>query len=71
MSNEPKVLVEFNAEEAKWLLDRLHEEWGRSVAAGAIATGDNVPVVADHKKMAIELKNRIEENGFNQGFGFL
>jgi hypothetical protein len=29
-SNEPKVLVEFDPEELKWLADRLHEEWQRN-----------------------------------------
>lgn len=70
MSNDPKILLELSEEEAKWLLDRLHEEWVRSVSARAIVTSaETAEKVNAHKKMGIEIKNRLEENAFKQGFG--
>jgi hypothetical protein len=67
-SNEPKVLVEFDPEELKWLADRLHEEWQRSVIAKALVDNNKVE---DNKKMATKLLNRMLGKASEQGFGDL
>ncbi len=70
-TNDPKVLVEFSPEEITWLADRLHEEWLRTLQAGAIATGDNADKVAKHQAMQNRLRNRILDKASDQGFGNL
>jgi hypothetical protein len=70
--NNPKVLVEFSPEEIAWLADRLHEEWIRAVAAGAIAsTPESQEKIAEHKKMEAKIRNRLLDNASKQGFGDL
>ncbi len=71
MSNDPKILVEFTPAEITWLADRLHEEWQRTLQAGAVATGDNAEKVRLHQEMQNLLRNRILDKASDQGFGNL
>ena len=77
LSNDPKILTELSPEELSWLADRLHEEWSRSVAAGAIVSSsekesqEKIKKVEAHKQMTIRLLNRFLNNAANQGFGDL
>jgi hypothetical protein len=71
-SNEPKILVEFTPEEIAWLADRMHEEWQRTVAAKAIASSpDALTKVEAHQKMEYEIRTKILDNAYKQGFGDL
>lgn len=70
-SNDPKILVELSPEELAWLADRLHEEWGRTLNAKAVATGDNVAKVEKHQKMQNTIRLRLLKNAVDQGFGDL
>lgn len=71
MTNDPKVLVEFTPEEITWLADRMHEEWQRAMTAKAIATGDNSDKVAKHMEFERNIRNRILDKAYDQGFGNL
>lgn len=84
-SNDPKVLVEFSADEISWLADRLHEEWGRAMQAVAATSGWEDYVDPDvrekarvahekakaHQRMQNDLRNRMLDNAYKQGFGHL
>lgn len=72
MSNEPKILIEFTSEEIKFLADRLHEEWARTVQAKAIVTDAAAHIVVEeHQKMASKLMNCLVDKASDQGFGDL
>lgn len=70
--NEPRVLVEFSAEEVTWLCDRLHEEWARTLVAKAITGAPTTQEIVDkHQEMQNRLRNRLLDKSFDQGFGHL
>lgn len=85
-SNQPKVLVELDPEDIKWLADRLHEEAGRAMQAELLISSkrlDNaqrklskkdqakVDTIAKHKSTAYRLKNLFLDKAADQGFGDL
>ena len=85
-SNQPKVLVEIDPEDIKWLADRLHEEAGRAVQAELLVSSkrlDNrkrelsekdqakADTIAKHRATAYRLKNLFVDNAADQGFGDL
>lgn len=65
MSNEPKVLVELSPEEITWLADVLHDRW-----AVAVSIGDSEKLQRD-KKINNDIRNRILDKAYDQGFGNL
>jgi len=85
-SNQPKVLVELDPEDIKWLADRLHEEAGRAMQAELLVSSkrlDNrkrelsekdqakADAIAKHRSTAYRLKNLFINKAADQGFGDL
>lgn len=85
-SNNPKVLVELDPDDIKWLADRLHEEAGRAMQAELMVSSKRlddpkrrlskkdqakVEEIAKHKSTAYRLKNLLVDKASDQGFGDL
>jgi hypothetical protein len=84
MSNNPKILMEFDPEEVSWLADRLHEMRQGWVAAslmkcegiqqrGQASENEKTMLekLEEHKKMEARLRNRLVDKAHDQGFGHL
>lgn len=75
MSNDPKVLIEFDPEEITWLADQLHMLRNWADKAILMADGKDkeklVEKLEEYKKMEARLRNRILDKADNQGFGNL
>jgi hypothetical protein len=84
MSNNPKVLIEFDPDEVKWLADRLHElrqGWlsaellkAQGIQERGKASENEMRMLQEmeqHRKMEARLRNRILNKASEQGFGDL